>query len=180
MGPTMKLKLAGEPQEFDVEIVARQGASIRARIDGVELEAQFESSVTGHLVRLGDRTIRTNAARRRDSIVVAAGPAHFELAPVESLARRRRGGLAAREVVAPMPGKVLKILVAQGDLVEHGAALLVLEAMKMETTLYAESSAAIAAIRVAAGDMVDHGAVLLELTPPPSDSSEPESSPPAH
>ena len=39
-----------------------------------------------------------------------------------------------------MPGKVLKVLVAEGQTVEHGEPLIVLEAMKMETTLYAESA----------------------------------------
>lgn len=166
----MKLKLAGEAREFDVEIVAREGASIHLRIDGEDVEARLESAVAGDLVQLAERRIKTAAARVRDAIMVAAGPAHFEFMPVEGAGRRRRGGLAAHEIVAPMPGKVLKILVAQGDTVEHGAPLLVLEAMKMETTLYAESPAAIAKVRVAAGDMVDHGAVLLELTPPPADS----------
>ncbi|MGH7841193.1 MAG: biotin/lipoyl-containing protein [Candidatus Binataceae bacterium] len=174
----MKLRLAGEAQESDVEILARTASSITARIDGQELEARFESTADGGLVRLAGRTARVLAVRHRDSILVAVGPAHFEFTAGAAAGRRRGRGLAAHEIVAPMPGKVLKILVAEGDQVASGAALIVLEAMKMETTLAAESAAVIGKIRVAAGAMVDHGAVLIELTPPVNPSA-PESVPPA-
>jgi biotin carboxyl carrier protein len=49
----------------------------------------------------------------------------------------------------------------------------VLEAIKMETTLYAESGAVVKKVRAEPGAMVDHGTVLLELSP--ADSSKPES-----
>jgi biotin carboxyl carrier protein len=68
-------------------------------------------------------------------------------------------------MAAPMPGKVLKILVSEGQAVAAGEPLIVLEAMKMETTLFAEGAAVIRKIRVETGQMVDHGAVLLELSP---------------
>ena len=77
-------------------------------------------------------------------------------------------------MTAPMPGKVLKILVSEGDTVAAGDLLVVLEAMKMETTLFAEGAAVIRKIGVTAGQMVDHGAVLLELSPA-ADSSASES-----
>jgi biotin carboxyl carrier protein len=163
----MKLRLAGDPHEFEVEVVARKASSIRVRIDGEEVAAQFESSAAGDLIRLGGIAVHVAAVRRRDAILVAVGPAHFEFTTGADASRRRGRGLAAREIVAPMPGKVLKILVAEGDQVASGAALIVLEAMKMETTLSAEGAAVIGKIRVVAGAMVDHGAVLIELTPPP-------------
>ena len=91
-------------------------------------------------------------------------------------ARRRARGLAAAEITAPMPGKVLKVLVHDGDLVEAGQALVVIEAMKMETTLAAESAALVKHVRVEEGQTVDHGAVLIELSPPPASSGR-ESAP---
>ena len=75
-----------------------------------------------------------------------------------------------------MPGKVLKVLVRDGDLVEAGQPLVVIEAMKMETTLAAESAAIVKQVRVEEGQTVDHGAVLIELSPPPA-SSDRESAP---
>ncbi|HEV2169893.1 MAG TPA: acetyl-CoA carboxylase biotin carboxyl carrier protein subunit, partial [Candidatus Binatus sp.] len=80
-------------------------------------------------------------------------------------------------ILAPMPGKVLKLLVRDGDLVEAGQALVVIEAMKMETTLAAESAAIVKHVRVEEGQTVDHGAVLIELSPPPVSSSR-QSAPP--
>jgi 3-methylcrotonyl-CoA carboxylase alpha subunit len=76
-----------------------------------------------------------------------------------------------------MPGKVLKVLVAEGQTVEQGDPLIVLEAMKMETTLYAESAAVVAKICVVAGQMVDHGARLVELSPAVTSARPPESLP---
>jgi biotin carboxyl carrier protein len=109
--------------------------------------------------------------------VAAAGPLAAEFIVVEGRTAHRVGGLAAPEVDAPMPGKVLKVLVAEGQAVEHGDPLIVLEAMKMETTLYAESPAIVAKICVVAGQMVDHGARLIELSPAAIPAKPPESPP---
>jgi biotin carboxyl carrier protein len=174
----MKLKRVGDSHEFEVELIAREGSGVRVRIDGAELSAEVERQPDGGaIIAVGALRLRVFGARVRNSIMIAAGPALFEFASPENHAIRGTRGLAAPEVTAPMPGKVLKFLVAEGDMVEAGQALVVLEAMKMETTLYAESRAMVKKIRAAAGAMVDHGAVLLELSPPPADSSANE--PPA-
>ena len=136
------------------------------RIDGEVCEVRVEP-VSGPLSRVSEGATRALAARVRDTLVAAVGPLHFVFVVPASGGRRRARGLAAHEVVAPMPGKVLKVLVTAGEVVASGAPLLVLEAMKMETTLYAESPATIAKVHAAPGDMVDHGAVLIELSPPP-------------
>jgi biotin carboxyl carrier protein len=176
MEQAMRLKRTGAAQEFNVEIFARDGGVVRARIDGVEITAEVEVLADGSaMVRVGDTKLRIFAAPIRNSILVAAGPATFEFVPMEGRAGAARHGLAAPEVTAPMPGKVLKILVAEGDSVEHGQALVVIEAMKMETTLYAESAAVVKKIHVAAGAMVDHGAVMIEFSPAPAAPSTSES-----
>jgi acetyl/propionyl-CoA carboxylase alpha subunit len=175
----MKFKRAGEAREFEVEILAREGAELRVRIDGEEIAATLEAAADGGaILRIGARHVRIFGARTRNAIFVAAGPAAWEFVAVEGRAGRARGGLAAAEVAAPMPGKVLRILVAEGDAVAAGQPLLVLEAMKMETTLYAEGAAVVKSIRAAAGAMVDHGAVLIEFSPAPADPSARESDPP--
>jgi len=171
----MKLKRPGESREFEVEIIGREGAAMRVRVDGEEIATEVEPAPGGGaIIRLGDDRIRVYGVRDRNSILVAAGPATFTFVPVEGRGRHGARGLAAPEISAPMPGKVLKVLVAEGDAIGEGQALIVLEAMKMETTLYAESPATVKKIRAAAGAMVDHGAVLIELSPAP-DSSKRES-----
>ena len=172
----MKLKRSGEAQEFEVEVVVREGSVVRARIDGVEVTAEVEALADGStIIRVAEGKLRVFGARTRNSILVAAGPATFEFVPIEGRAGAARHGLAAPEVTAPMPGKVLKILVAEGDSVVHGEPLIVIEAMKMETTLYAESAATVKKINVAAGAMVDHGAVMIEFSPVPEGPSKNES-----
>ena len=66
-------------------------------------------------------------------------------------------------VRAPMTGKVIEILVAEGDTVERGQKLAALEAMKMEHALAAHGDAVVASVKAAVGDHVDEGAVLIEL-----------------
>jgi acetyl/propionyl-CoA carboxylase alpha subunit len=168
----MKFTLAGYPGEFDVELTALSDRSARARINGdEEIVAAIESTFAeAAIVRIGRRAARVFSTRRRGSIWVAVGPAQFEFVPAEIRSARRAHGLATPEITAPMPGKVVKLPVTEGQQVEAGDVLMVLEAMKMETALLAESPAVVKQIRAAVGQMVDHGAVLLVLSPAPSPS----------
>jgi len=168
----MKFRLAGYPDELEVELTAIGGRSVRARINGnEEVVAVVESTFAeGEIVRIGRRASRVFSERRRGSIWVAAGPAQFEFIPVEARSSRRTHGLATPEITAPMPGKVVKLPVTEGQQVQAGDVLVVLEAMKMETALHAESAAVVKQICVSVGQMVDHGAVLLMLSPAPSPS----------
>jgi len=66
-------------------------------------------------------------------------------------------------LMAPMPGKVMSILVAVGDAVERGQLLLVLEAMKMEHRITAPTAGTVTALKVAEGEQVANGAPLVVL-----------------
>jgi acetyl/propionyl-CoA carboxylase alpha subunit len=168
----MRLRSAGDGREFDVEVVAREGTALHVRIAGEEIVAAIEPGGDGSMIiRVGERSARAFATRKRGAIIAAVGPDQFEFTTVEVNARHHAHGLASPEVTAPMPGKVLRVLVSEGQAVRAGDPLIVLEAMKMETTLYAESDATVRKIAAAAGAMIDHGAVLLELNPPADPSA---------
>ncbi len=174
----MKLKRAGDGGEFEVDILEIEDATVRARIDGRELSVSFELMADGGaLISFDGRRYRVFGARVRDRILVAAGPMGFEFQRVEEGRSQAGKGLATPEVAAPMPGKVLRVLVSEGQEVEAGDGLLVLEAMKMETTLSSETPAHVKRILVAEGQMVDHGAVLIELSPSAHAPSPHESAP---
>ncbi len=88
---------------------------------------------------------------------VAAAPAAAPAAPAGA-------ALAAGEVVkSPMPGNILKINVAQGQKVNEGDVLIVLEAMKMENEIVATKSGTVAQIVTAKGAVVETGAPLVVI-----------------
>jgi acetyl-CoA carboxylase biotin carboxyl carrier protein len=67
----------------------------------------------------------------------------------------------SEEVTSPVSGKVWKILVKAGDLVQEEDELMILEAMKMENLVYAPVGGKIGAIKVAEGDQVEPNQVLV-------------------
>jgi glutaconyl-CoA/methylmalonyl-CoA decarboxylase subunit gamma len=176
MEAAMRLKRRGDSREFEVELIALDKGTARVSVDGREVVAALTPMVDGSVVvAIGARRVRVAGVRRRSSIIAAAGPLAAEFVQIEERAGHRTGGLAAPEIDAPMPGKVLKVMVSEGQTVETGDALVVLEAMKMETTLYAESPAIVSKICVEPGQMVDHGARLIELSPAAVPATPPES-----
>ena len=73
------------------------------------------------------------------------------------------GSAGSGTIGAPMQGTIVKVLVAEGDTVEAGQAVLVLEAMKMENHINAETSGTVREVRVAEGDTVGTGDVLVVI-----------------
>jgi biotin carboxyl carrier protein len=86
--------------------------------------------------------------------------AHARLAQV---AAARGGGHVRRDLKAPMPGLVVKVLVAPGQDVSAGQPLVVLQAMKMENELSLPGGGTVSRIGVAAGETVEAGQVLASL-----------------
>lgn len=68
------------------------------------------------------------------------------------------------KILAPLPGVVLSVAVAPGDTARAGDTLLVLEAMKMENVIQADSDCVVQAVHVAKGDKVEASQLLLEVS----------------
>ena len=81
----------------------------------------------------------------------------------ERRARGRRSGAGGESVASPMQGTVLRVEVAEGEPVEPGTVLVIVEAMKMENEIAADRPGVVSGLRVSPGDAVRSGQVLLSV-----------------
>ena len=138
----------GQAQQ-PAHVVAIRDGTITFLVDGHPLHA--------HVVRDGDRSLISIEGRTYE----------FNHTPPQDARARQRGtrGSFEPEIRSPMPGKILAVKVVEGEVVEDGQTLVLLEAMKMENALTAEGNARVSTIHVADGDLVELGQVLVELEP---------------
>ena len=112
-------------------------------------------------------TIKRKGTAVQAPAVVASAPAVASVvAPAESQAVEVKSAevrAAAKAVVSPLPGVVVEVKVAAGDVVKAGQTVAVLEAMKMENDILAECDGMVASVSVKDGDSVLEGAVLLTI-----------------
>lgn len=125
---------------------------VRLDRDGCELRVELAGHRTVAQATLADD--RVMLARDGRTLVLRRAPA--ARADTEDIGSE---GLVA----APMPGKVVRLLVAPGDVVGRGQLLAVLEAMKMEHRLEAPRDGRVVAVHVAVGEQVEEGTILLDL-----------------
>jgi acetyl-CoA/propionyl-CoA carboxylase biotin carboxyl carrier protein len=173
-----KLIAAGETREEAFEQLAR--ALRETEVRGVTTNLPFLRWLVAHpLVRAGRATTAFLTEHPPLSEPPAAAPAAIWSGPwrlnlpapkpqaapdVEAAtAGHAAGGHEQSEVVAPMPGTVISVLVAPGAAVAARQPLVVLEAMKMETPLVSPYEATVRAVHVGEGDRVAAGATLVEL-----------------
>jgi 3-methylcrotonyl-CoA carboxylase alpha subunit len=97
------------------------------------------------------------------SLAVFAGGESWRLDEIDPLAPPRGVDAAADRLTAPMPGRVVQLLVGPGDPVRQGQPMMVVEAMKMEHTIAAPRDGAVASVNYAVGDLVEEGAELIAL-----------------
>lgn len=98
----------------------------------------------------------------------ATHPAHVESAHVATPATSARASAGSAtgpgDVTSPLAGKVVSLDVQAGQKVEANAQLLTLEAMKMNTYVFAPAAGTVKEILVAAGDAVEEGQVLVKMS----------------
>jgi acetyl/propionyl-CoA carboxylase alpha subunit len=151
----------GEPVAVTV---ARRGTIVEARVGDETTALTVHRTDTSWRVTLADRTLTATVIRERDVVWVAvAGEVHRCTASDEARGGGTTSGVRLPRVTAPMPGKVLAVRVVIGQTLAAGDPLVVLEAMKMETIVSAESAARVVQVHVEAGAMVEQGQTLVEL-----------------
>jgi acetyl-CoA/propionyl-CoA/long-chain acyl-CoA carboxylase, biotin carboxylase, biotin carboxyl carrier protein len=136
--------------------------------DVTALSVPPADDATGPLV---EQTVPVEVDGRRYAVKVwlpevtarSAAPGSARSRPKPALTGGRGGAGGSGTVTAPMQGTIVKVLVEVGAQVTTGDALVVLEAMKMENHINAETSGTVQEIRVAAGDSVGTGDVLAVI-----------------
>jgi biotin carboxyl carrier protein len=149
--------------------LSREGAHCRFRYgSGEEQSALLQQVEAGvYLVLIEGRSYEAKIEPGPDCLFVAAGGRRFAVQVRDprgwtgNIKGRRTGGRI--DLAAPMPGKVVRLLAAQGDAVEAGQGIVVLEAMKMQNEVKAPRAGVVAAIGVKTGDAVAPGQVLAVI-----------------
>lgn len=151
--------------EIDGSRVLVDGAEIEATLDGVEGSPVRLLRMDGAIHRV---LSRRDGARGNYQLDLDGQPFHVEALDertraIRDLTAANQAAAGPAPLLAPMPGLVVRIMVAVGDAVSAGQPLVVVEAMKMENELRAAGDARVTAIRAEAGTAVEKGATLVEL-----------------
>ena len=114
-------------------------------------------------LHLGEQTVRGTVVRDGEQLHVYLDGQHTALTWTDPLAHSGAAEAEGGRLTAPMPGKIVAVLVAAGDSVEKGAAMLIMEAMKMEHTITAPAAGVVEQVLYVVGDQVTEGAPLLSF-----------------
>ncbi|HEY0376289.1 MAG TPA: biotin/lipoyl-containing protein [Pyrinomonadaceae bacterium] len=164
----MKLtaEIAGEKHELDIK---QDGSRVTAEIDGRVYELEASAPRPGvYLLLAGGRVYECrvdHAGTNREAAEVTIGRDTYAvmLADPKRLRGAQTAGAQAHgtsEIVAPMPGKVVRVLVEAGEEVEAGAGVVVVEAMKMQNEMKSPKAGKVAVVNVREGATVNAGDVL--------------------
>ena len=163
--PSQQMLLLNDDREVQVNYRPRRDGSFEVSIgdseetktarlislDGDRFEIQLDHvRAAGHAVKFGNRWYVDIPAGSLNFVEKSRFP-EPDSADVE-------GGLTA-----PMPGKILAINISEGDSVETGQLLVLMEAMKMEHQIVAAFDGSVSEVRVAVGDQVDNGELLVVI-----------------
>lgn len=157
------------------EVLRAGGGKTSFRVDRETGETDWAEIAPGvYSILLGGRSYEAHLTRRpgepegrTDSYLVTVGTRQYLVDVRDPRLRRHAGSAAAaegpQEILAPMPGKIVRILVSENQEIVQGDGLLVIEAMKMQNELRAPRHGRVEKIYVREGAGVESGFKLLRL-----------------
>jgi biotin carboxyl carrier protein len=155
--------------EHELEIEELSGHSVRVRLGQDQFDADVRrTSDSSFSILVGERSFDLDVARHNDELVVVSRGGVTRLT-LQDAARRARAatqrtlGGGRAELKAMMPGRVVNVLVKEGDEVAAHQGVVVVEAMKMENELKSPKPGKVTAIKVAAGQTVEKGDLLIVI-----------------
>ena len=165
---------------YEVEVGGRRltvevtGASVKVdgRLVSARLDAPGGSPVRSLVLDERAQAFVATAADGRGEWRIVIGADRLDVVALDERARAIRAMGAAQgkaahagAVTAPMPGLVVRVLVSEGERVEAGTGLIVIEAMKMENEIKAPAAGVVRRVLAGPGASVEKGAVLIEMEP---------------
>ncbi len=157
----VEFQIAGERVPVTVRTTA---GGYRLTLPGGEQSASVSASDGNLTVLLSGQRLQPQIVGEDRQLVVILNGTNYPLSLFDPAAKHADAELATGRLTAPMPGTVVKVLVEPGSHVVKGAALMVLEAMKMEHTITAPGNGIVSAIHFKEGDLVSsEGLQLLDL-----------------
>ena len=161
----------GTGDELAIDVNRRPGGRLDVTVDGREADVDVVDADGAISVKVGHRVFdlwlegedakfRVMVDGRRTTAIVQSDRARV------ATQASRSGGAVGDEVCAPMPGRVVKWLVALGEHVGPKTPVVVIEAMKMENEICTEGGGVVTELGVKAGENVESGMVLLRLGDP--------------
>jgi biotin carboxyl carrier protein len=169
----MKLNADIGGQKVSVE-VRREGARVFAEVGGRRYDCEARAVGAGEYLLLHEgrvyecRVAPAPGASERGALRISLGGDEYGVTLADP--KRLRGALAGgghdgghARIVAPMPGKVVRVLVEQGQEVETGQGIVVVEAMKMQNEMKSPRAGTVVELRVGPGATVSAGDVLAVI-----------------
>jgi len=165
----LEVNLAGARRRVELAKLGDEASPIAATIDGRQVHAEATKISPGvYLILLDGRSLEVRVQALADSLLLYTGGREYHVEIVDQRSwRRSRGGkidLAGRQQVrAPMAGKIVRVMIAEGQRVEAGQGLLVVEAMKMQNEIRSPKSGTVERLAASEGGTVNTGEVLAVI-----------------
>ncbi|MGH9794937.1 MAG: biotin/lipoyl-containing protein [Candidatus Acidiferrales bacterium] len=165
----MKLEIHLGGKARIVELSRSEGRLTWA-IDGQAIDADAVEITPGIFsILLDGRSFEVRVDAHAGGLRIHTGHREYPVTVIDPRSWRGKRGHALeaagrQQIVAPMPGKVVRLLVQQGDAIEAGKGLLVVEAMKMQNEIRAPKSGTVERLLVSEGQPVNAGEVLAVVS----------------
>lgn len=164
----MKAKVNGKV--YEIELVSKEGNNVQISLDGEIIDLDVVMSESGFCSILHDGvSYNAESVSHSDGkYTITTNFKHFNVElsnPQKKYLRNRNGGADETQeaIISPMPGKIIKVLVKKGQEIKKGDALLVIEAMKMQSTYTAAQDATVDKVAVSEGDSVLRDQLLISF-----------------
>ena len=156
-----QLDYADESGAYPLSVSYREAGWAIAQGDASAVMTLVERDSKQLVIKLDGAAVRGTVVRDGEMFHVFTGGTHFQLKYNDPLAHAGEAEAEGGRLTAPMPGKIVAVLVDKGKTVEKGDPLLIMEAMKMEHTIAAPANGTVEELLYAVGDQVTEGAQLL-------------------